>query len=187
MAHEQHQACIETCEECANACDHCSTACLTETDIAMLARCIQLDMDCSQLCRYAAGAMARGSEFAGDICQLCADVCDACADECSKHKIDHCQACAEACRRCAQVCRDMAGHMKAQHPRRPGPLRITTKDGALIAVSGQICAGVSPEHLASMIRQGFVERVPSNLATRVAVKRVVDGDMQRDDIEKGDV
>lgn len=49
--------------------------------------------------------------------------------------------------------------VKAQHPRRPGPLRITAKDGTLIAVSGQICAGVSAEHLASMIANGYVECV----------------------------
>jgi hypothetical protein len=49
--------------------------------------------------------------------------------------------------------------VKAQHPRRPGPLRITAKDGALIAVSGDRCDRVSAEHLASMIANGYVERV----------------------------
>jgi hypothetical protein len=56
--------------------------------------------------------------------------------------------------------------VKAQHPRRPGPLRITAKDGTLIAVSGDRCDRVSAEHLASMIANGYVERVePEPMAT----------------------
>jgi hypothetical protein len=53
--------------------------------------------------------MARGSEFASDICQVCADICEACGAECAKHSHPHCQACAQACDRCAQECRQMAG------------------------------------------------------------------------------
>ena len=75
----------------------------------MMARCIALDMDCAQICRLAASYMARGSEFAGAICQMCADVCEACGDECAKHQMGHCQECAQACRRCADECRRMAG------------------------------------------------------------------------------
>lgn len=75
----------------------------------MLARCIKLDMDCAQICRLAAGYMARGSELAGMICNACADVCDACAEECEQHRqMEHCQRCADACRRCAAECRRMA-------------------------------------------------------------------------------
>jgi hypothetical protein len=74
-----------------------------------MARCIALDMDCSQLCRLAAGYMARGSEFANLICQACAEVCEACGVECGKYQVAHCQACADACRRCAEECRRMAG------------------------------------------------------------------------------
>jgi hypothetical protein len=109
MSHEQYQSCISACTACADACDHCATACLGEKDVGEMARCIQLDMDCAQLCRLAAGYMARGSEFAEEICQLCADICDACAEECARHKHDHCQKCAEACRACARECRSMSG------------------------------------------------------------------------------
>jgi len=49
--------------------------------------------------------------------------------------------------------------VKATHPRRPGPLRITGKDGLFIAASGQTCEHVSPEDLASMIANGYVEPV----------------------------
>lgn len=75
----------------------------------MMAECIRLDIDCAAICRLAAGYMARGSEFAGDICQVCADICEACGAECAKHSHAHCQACAQACDRCAQECRQMAG------------------------------------------------------------------------------
>lgn len=87
----------------------CAAACLQEQDVGAMARCIALDNDCAQLCRLAAGYMARGSEMAAALCQLCADVCDACADECGKHPMRHCQECADACRRCASECRQMGG------------------------------------------------------------------------------
>jgi Domain of Unknown Function (DUF326) len=117
MAHEQYRSCITACEECADACDHCATACLAEPNVAEMARCVRLDMDCAQICRLAAGFMARGSELAAQACQACADVCEACGEECARHKNDHCQKCAEACRRCAEECRRMAG--AAGSTRRP--------------------------------------------------------------------
>ena len=60
MSHEQFQSCIEACQRCADLCDHCASACLEEQNVAELARCIKLDMDCAQICRMAAGYMARG-------------------------------------------------------------------------------------------------------------------------------
>src|SRR5690606_30568793 len=63
MAHHQYQSCIQACYTCAAACDHCATACLAEKDVKMMARCIELDMDCAAICRLAAAAMARGSRF----------------------------------------------------------------------------------------------------------------------------
>jgi len=99
------QSCIDACNACAAACDHCAASCLREEDVKMMARCIATDMDCSQMCRFAAGVMARGSEH---VCRLCALICRACGDECGKHDMDHCQQCAAACRRCAEECEKMA-------------------------------------------------------------------------------
>jgi len=107
--HQQFESCMEACTACAAACDICASACLREDDVKSMASCIALDIDCGQLCRLAAGYMARGSQFAGTLCQACADVCDACANECEKHSAQHCRDCAAACRRCAQECRNMAG------------------------------------------------------------------------------
>lgn len=109
MNQQQFASCIEACNACANACDMCASACLKENDVTAMAACIALDIDCADMCRLAAGAMARASQFAAAQCQLCADICDACADECAQHQAPHCQQCAQACRRCAEECRRMAG------------------------------------------------------------------------------
>lgn len=109
MAHEQFKSCIDACYACAATCDHCAASCLQEQDVKMMARCIALDIDCAEICRLAAGSMARGSELAGVICQACAQICQACGDECAQHQMGHCQECAQACYRCAEECRRMAG------------------------------------------------------------------------------
>ena len=74
----------------------------------MLAQCIALDIDCTAICRLAAGYMSRGSEAAKQACAFFAQICRLCAEECAKHKMDHCKACADACRRCAEECERMA-------------------------------------------------------------------------------
>lgn len=106
--HDHHRSCIDACYACADACDHCAVSCLNEPDPKAMARCIALDIDCAQVCRLAAGFMARGSETDSMACTFCATVCEACAEECASHPMEHCQACAQACRRCAEECRRMA-------------------------------------------------------------------------------
>ncbi len=49
--------------------------------------------------------------------------------------------------------------VKAQHPRRPGPLVITDKAGKLLAVSGETCGHLSAVELASMLRNGYIEPI----------------------------
>src|SRR5258705_4655794 len=97
-----YRSCIEACLQCAAACDYCAASCLKEDNVNDMTRCIQLDMECSVICKAAAQFMSLDSEHANAICQLCADVCHACADECNKHDMDHCRDCAEACRHCAE-------------------------------------------------------------------------------------
>jgi hypothetical protein len=100
---------MHACIACTIACENCATECLHEQDAKMMARCIELDRDCADICALAVRLMARGSEFAARICAVCAEVCDACAQECGKHDNEHCKRCAEACRKCAEECRKMAG------------------------------------------------------------------------------
>lgn len=109
MPHETMQTCIDACNECATVCNHCASACLHEADVKSLARCIELDLDCAEVCRTATGFMSRDSEFAHAICTTCADICDACAEECERHDMDHCRKCAAVCRKCAEECRRMSG------------------------------------------------------------------------------
>ena len=122
MAPSPYAACIEACNACAVACDRCAAACLGEDDPQSMARCIALDIDCAAMCAFAAGTMARDSEFARAVCGLCADVCESCADECARHPMDHCRDCAAACRDCAEQCRRMAA--AATEPTSPGAPRM---------------------------------------------------------------
>lgn len=111
MAHQKFQDCIDACVACALACNHCAIECLKEDDVKMMARCIQLDMECAAICRAAFEIMSLGSDYSAQICRICADACKACAEECEKHAsmgMEHCRECAEACRRCAEACEEMA-------------------------------------------------------------------------------
>ena len=120
MSHEKYQDCIEACHQCAIECEHCATACLHEDNVKTMARCIELDRSCADICAVAEREMARGSDFVERVCQLCAEICNVCGAECAKHKVDHCQRCAEACRKCTDACREMAGATAAATDR---PLR----------------------------------------------------------------
>lgn len=108
-----HVECIAACYACADACDRCAVSCLSETDPKPMARCIALDIDCAQACRFAAGFMARGSASDAIACALCADLCTLCAEECARHAAPHCQECVVACRRCADLCLRMSDRVPA--------------------------------------------------------------------------
>lgn len=106
--HSVYESCIDACTRCAEACDHCAASCLQEEDVAMMTRCIQLDMECSSICKTSALLMHLQSNHANAVCQLCADICTACAEECEKHEHAHCRECAATCRECAAECVSMA-------------------------------------------------------------------------------
>jgi hypothetical protein len=58
--------------------------------------------------------------------------------------------------------------VKAEHPRRGGPLRITDKAGTFLAKSGDRCDRIAPDLLASMIANGYVEYAPVDDKPRAA-------------------
>jgi Domain of Unknown Function (DUF326) len=107
---KKYQSCMDACYACLVACNHCASEDLKEADVKMLAQCIRLDRDCAAMCSLAINAMASDSQFAAQICKLCAEVCTACATECEKHAhhMAHCKVCAEACRKCATECGNMS-------------------------------------------------------------------------------
>jgi|SRR6478672_9104996 len=96
-----YKSCITACLKCASLCNHCASSCLQEEDVKMMARCIQLDMECAALCYAAAQVMSIGGTKAKDLCRLCAEACKACAEECGKHDDEHCKECADECSKMA--------------------------------------------------------------------------------------
>ncbi|MEW6468836.1 MAG: four-helix bundle copper-binding protein [Bacteroidota bacterium] len=98
----------EQLNACAAACNACYASCLNEDDVAMMARCIELNRDCAEVCLLAASLVARDSENADNMLALCANLCTACAEECEKHSQDHCKRCAQVCRACAELCQSPA-------------------------------------------------------------------------------
>ena len=100
------QTTIEALNDCVQACNACMTDCLREKDVGMLARCVQIDRDCADICALTSEYISRESEFAPALASQCAVVCDSCAQECEKHShMEHCKQCAEVCRKCAVECR----------------------------------------------------------------------------------
>lgn len=107
-----HTALIQELVHCALTNEMCSTACLDEKDVAMMARCIELDRDCADICFQAARLLQRDAEIAHHYLTVCEEMCRLCAEECSKHDMNHCQQCAEACLKCAEACHK---HLEAIH------------------------------------------------------------------------
>ena len=103
-----YKECIDACLTCAALCNHCASSCTQEEDIKMMARCIQLDMECASICYSASRLMSLGSEHAPAICRLCADICVQCGEECGKHDNEHCRECAQQCMVCSAACNKMA-------------------------------------------------------------------------------
>ncbi len=93
--------------ECALTCEECEAACLNEENITLLARCIELDRDCADICLQASRLVQRDSEISEEYLMVCEKICRMCAEECNKHNHDHCRMCAEACVSCADACHGM--------------------------------------------------------------------------------
>ena len=106
------EECLRVCFECEAACTACADACLHEKPemLGMMVRCIDLDLDCAEICGATGRLIARagGADPAVTRAQLqaCIAACQACGAECEKHAghHEHCKHCAEACRACAQAC-----------------------------------------------------------------------------------
>ncbi|MBC7389594.1 MAG: four-helix bundle copper-binding protein [Opitutaceae bacterium] len=99
-----HSALIQELINCALSCEKCLTACLEESDVTMMAHCIELDKDCADICFLAARLLQRDSEIGHKFLLICEEICRLCAAECSKHEHEHCKVCAEACEKCAEAC-----------------------------------------------------------------------------------
>jgi hypothetical protein len=96
---------IKALNDCSAECNQCYNADLNEEDIKMMAHCIRMCRNCSEICVLTASWIASGAEMAQELKALCKKMCEACADECEKHQHEHCKRCAEACRKCAESSR----------------------------------------------------------------------------------
>jgi len=95
--------------KCITACETCATLCLQEDDVKMMARCIQLDRDCADICMLTARFVGRNSEHKKHVMKECIEICKACAEECANHEHEHCQHCAAICKECAEACENWMG------------------------------------------------------------------------------
>ncbi|GAA4460544.1 four-helix bundle copper-binding protein [Nemorincola caseinilytica] len=107
MSYREYRNCIDACLECVDVCNHCASSCLKEQNVGHMTRCIQLDLECAAICYATAQLMSLGSQYARQLCSLCATICRECADECRMHHNDHCRECAEICMECADECTRM--------------------------------------------------------------------------------
>ena len=97
---------IEKLCECQTACKYCFNACLNEEDVAMMTRCIKLDVECAEICGLALSSTAYAGGFTNEILRVCISACRKCAEECRKHDHIHCIECAKACEECAAACEE---------------------------------------------------------------------------------
>jgi hypothetical protein len=102
--------CIEECYDCAQTCASCADASLAEDDVKMLARCIRLNLDCTDMCVATGAIVTRHlvieSRILREILAACAQTCQRCEEECLKHASHHahCRVCAEVCGSCREAC-----------------------------------------------------------------------------------
>ena len=104
---------IWDCFQCAQTCTACADACLAEDTAADLAKCIRLNLDCSDICATTGRVLSRHTAWdvglATAMLEACRVACATCAVECEAHAdhMGHCRVCAEACRNCEQACADL--------------------------------------------------------------------------------
>ena len=115
------EECLKACFDCEAACTACADACLHEKPdmLGMLVKCIDLDMDCADICGVTGRLIARagGADPAVTRAQLqaCIAACRACESECRSHASmhEHCKHCAEACHACHQACEQAMRSLQA--------------------------------------------------------------------------
>ena len=108
---------IEALEDCGTTCTQCADSCLSEDDIARLAKCIRLNLDCADVCVATGRVISRQTERDANVTRLlleaCIAACRSCGEECERHAqhMAHCRVCAESCRQCEEACRELLAAM----------------------------------------------------------------------------
>ncbi len=78
------ETCIQNCLDCLVEWENCATACLSGEMAQMMAKCIKLCRDCSDLCAICARFMSRSSDLHKQLCGVCAEACDRSVNPISK-------------------------------------------------------------------------------------------------------
>jgi hypothetical protein len=111
-----YAATVSELSQCDLTCSVCADACLSESHVQMLARCIELNLNCAESCATTARTIARFGFQQPSVTrahlEACREACRACADECERHQdMEHCRRCAAMCRSCEQTCTTMLESM----------------------------------------------------------------------------
>ena len=105
----KHEGLISTLFECARACEQAMFASLVEESDLIMARCFELQRECSEICFLGGKLLIRESSISHKFLSICEEMCSLCAQECSKHDHLYCKECADACRKCESACHEHYG------------------------------------------------------------------------------
>ena len=110
-------AAIDAISDCAQACTADTDADLSEQNLAEMAKCIRLCLDCTDVCTATGGVISRLAEYdpgaTRPLLEACVVICKSCGDECKRHAhYEHCRVCEQACRRCERACQELLDALK---------------------------------------------------------------------------
>lgn len=111
--HSVADATIEACTWCELACLAAAEACLDEMASDEFALCVQLSLDCAEMCwttrRFVADAVVAAPRLVQEQLEACALLCAATAAECRRKDSvgNELSTCERSCRRCHQLCLSM--------------------------------------------------------------------------------
>ena len=110
-------AAIDAISDCAQACAADADADLSEQNLAEMAKCIRLCLDCTDVCTATGEVISRLADYdpsaARLLLQACVAICKSCGDECARHAhYEHCRVCEQACRRCERACQELLDALK---------------------------------------------------------------------------
>jgi hypothetical protein len=112
---------VDKLYECAGVCLACADACSAEQDpqmIAMSAKCMRMDHDCSDLCTVAARVLTRQTGYDAPttmaVIEAVRAALRACADACAEMQdMEHCQVTAQVCRQTEEFLGELVQQMQS--------------------------------------------------------------------------
>ncbi|AGB41342.1 hypothetical protein Halha_1397 [Halobacteroides halobius DSM 5150] len=103
-----YKKCTNICIKCLSECEASLTFSLQESKKDNQLDCINLLLDCIDICSITIRYLLYNSRFIRDICYKCAIICNNCAKVCAKSSNKHYQSCVEICHKCAKKCKKIA-------------------------------------------------------------------------------